>query len=101
MQSELSIPVIWTEDGTPALAGRLDVLRDHLHFEGGVRERRRSVDLPFREIATARMGRATDERVNGRPAIVLALAGGGSVAFAGFGRPGALVEILHQIEERL
>ena len=98
---ELSIPVIWTEDGGPPQAGRLDVHADRLRFDGGFRDARRALDLPFAEIADARIGRANGDRINGRPAVVLGLASGGVVSFVGFDRPGALVEILHRVEQRL
>lgn len=101
MRPELSIPVIWTEDGTSPLAGRLDVFGDHLHFEGGVRELRQARELPYAEIASAQIGRKNGDRIKGRSAIVLALAGGGTLSFVGFHRPAMLVELLHRIEEKL
>lgn len=101
MQPELSIPVVWREDGGSPFPGRLDVHGDHLEFDGGVRDARRARVLRFGEIASARIGRADGDRINGRPAIVLGLADGRRLSFAGFDRPGALAEVLHRVEHRL
>ena len=99
--AELSIPVIWTEDGGSPLAGRLDLHPDRLHFDGGSRDTRRALDLPYTEIASARIGRTRGDRINGRAAMVLALVGGGTLSFVGFDRPGTLVELLHRVEQML
>lgn len=101
MKPELSIPVIWAEDGGSQTAGRLDVHRDRLLFDGGVRGAPLVRDLAYTEIASARMGRENGDRINGRPAIVLALKTGGRLSFVGFDRPGTLAELLQRIEERV
>jgi hypothetical protein len=98
--TELSIPVIWAEDGASPSAGRLDVLADRLHLDGGVRADRRTRELRYDEIVGARMGRDGVDRINGRTAIVLALAGGGTLSFVGFDRPGTLTELLGQLQRR-
>jgi hypothetical protein len=94
---DLSIPVICFEDGGPPLAGRLDVGDDGLHLDGGSRDRRRTRDLGFAEIASVRVGRRNGDRIAGRRAVHLDLVGGSSVSFVGFDRPGAL----HDLAERL
>jgi hypothetical protein len=99
--AELSIPVVWTEDGGPPAAGRLDVHADGLRFHGGVRGAPRGRQVAYSEIVSARIGRDNGDRINGRAAIVLALAGGGTLSFVGFDRPGTLVELLHRVEQRL
>jgi hypothetical protein len=101
MEPELSIPVIWAENGASPLAGRLDVHADRLHLDGGSRAARRTRDVDYDEIVSARIGRATTDRMNGRPAIVLELARGRRLSFVGFDRPGTLVELLHRVEQRV
>ena len=101
MNPELSIPVVWAEnDGTP-LAGRLDVYDDRLHLDGGSRVTHAMRDVRYDEIGSARIGRENGDRINGRSAIVLELAAGGKVSFAGFDRPGTLIELLHRVEDRI
>ena len=98
MASELSIPVIWREHGSPPLAGRLDVDADGLHLDGGSRLDRRTRHLPFAAIASARIGRGDRDRIDGRPAIVLELTTGPPVSLVGFDRPGGALELLHRLE---
>ena len=98
---ELSIPVIWTEDGGAQLAGRLDVFDDRLHLDGGSRERPARRDVRYDEIAAARIGRDTGDRINGRVAVVLELLAGGRYNVVGFDRPGTMLELLQRVEARL
>jgi hypothetical protein len=95
---DLSIPVIWVEDGAEPLPGRLDVSPSGLHLDGGSRESRRTRDLGFIDILSFRIGRSLDERIRGRAAVVLALAGGGSLSFIAFDRPGAVRELAERLE---
>jgi hypothetical protein len=98
MQPELSVPVIWVEDGGPPQAGRLDLYSDRLHLDGGYRENRQTRDVPLADVGAVRMGRAIGERINGRQAIVLALTGGATLSLAAFARPGTLLELAHRLE---
>ena len=101
MQPELSIPVIWTEDGDALLAGRLDVFADRLHLDGGSRESRAQLDIRYDEIASARIARENGDRINGRAAMVLERRAGGTLSVVGFDRPGTLLELLHRVEDRI
>lgn len=101
MTTDLSVPVVWTADGGPALPGRLDVRAQGLHLDGGSRESRRSLDVPFAGIASIRIGRSPGDRVNGRRAVVVELRSGGSVSFVGFDRPGVLHDLVHHVEGRI
>jgi hypothetical protein len=101
MQRELSIPVIWTEDGEAPLAGRLDVYADHLHLDGGSRGTHTLRDVRYDEIASARIGRENGDRINGRAALLLELRAGGLLSFVAFDRPGTLAELLNRIEDRI
>jgi hypothetical protein len=98
---ELSIPVIWVEDGGAPVAGRLDVTSSGLHLDGGSRMMRRIRDLDFGDIASVRIGRRNGERIAGRSAVVLQLIGGTSLSFSGFDRPGAVHELAERLERAL
>jgi len=98
MTAELSIPVIWVENGGPPVAGRLDVRADGLHLDGGSRAARATCDVAFADIVSAHIGRADGERINGRPAVVIDLMAGGSISLVGFDRPGVLAELLGQLQ---
>ena len=97
MEPELSVPVIWTEDGGAPFAGRIDLTALGVHLDGGSRDDRRTVDLPYTEIASVRI----DRNREGRRAVVLALGAGGEISFTAFDRPGSVLELAHRVEERL
>jgi hypothetical protein len=98
MALELSVPVIWVEDGAAPLAGRLDLYGDRIHLDGGSRDDRRRRDVPFAQIASVRLARENGDRIKGRVAIVLSLVGGGLLSFVGLDRPGTQLELLHRLE---
>ena len=100
MEPELSIPVIWAVDGGSPFGGRLDVHADRLRLDGGSRGARETRDLPFAEIVSARIGRGGGDRIKGRPAMVLGLEAGGTISVVEFDRPGALTELLGQLQRR-
>lgn len=101
MQPDLSVPVVWVEDGGTPQAGRLDLFRDRLHLDGGSRDEPRTRDIPLADVGSVRMGRTNGDRINGRQAIVLALTGGATLSLAAFARPGTLLELGHQLEALL
>ena len=97
MPGVLSLPVVWSEDGGPVAPGRLDLSAVRLHLDGGYRDDRRTCEFALSEIAAVRIGRSGGERINGRQALMVELADGRTVSFAGVDRPGAL----HELAERL
>jgi hypothetical protein len=98
MQPELSLPVIWVEDGEKPQAGRLDLFADRLHLDGGFRETRRTRDMPLGDLTSVRIGRSDGERINGRQALVLAFVSGATLSLAAFAAPGTLLELAHRLE---
>jgi hypothetical protein len=101
MERDLSIPVIWRDEGGARHAGRLDLRRDGLSLEGGSRDEPRRLEIPYAAIETARIGRSNGDRLDGRAAVVLRLATGGTVWLAGFGGAGTTIELLHRLESLL
>ena len=64
--------VIWQENGFPPYAGKLVVGRRRLSLEGSATGARQSLHrLLYDEIARVRMGRAPEERLEGRSTVVL------------------------------
>jgi hypothetical protein len=95
---ELSLPVIWVENGGTLLAGRLDVTEDGLRLDGGSRHARRTLDVPFDEVASFRIGRGDGDRIGGRRCLIVELVHGARVSVAAFDRPGAEAELLERLE---
>jgi hypothetical protein len=98
MAPELSIPVLWAEDGAPHVAGRLDLYPDRLHLEGGTREDHRTKEIGGDEIAAVRIGRTDDERIGGRAVLVVELRDHSTVSFTGFQTVGTLHELAERLE---
>jgi hypothetical protein len=98
MAPALSIPVLWAVDGGPRVAGRLDLYADRVHLDGGPRDDRRTMEIGGGEIASVRIGRTDDERIDGRVAIVVELRDGGVVSFTGFQTLGTLHELAERLE---
>jgi hypothetical protein len=101
MEAELSVPVIWVENGGAPRAGRADLTAVGVHLDGGSRAERRTLDLAYAEIEAVRIGRDGSDRIDGRRAVVLTLRSGREVSFVAFDRPGAVLELAHRLEERI
>lgn len=98
MRPELSLPVIWTDNGNAPLTGRLELAGTRLQLVGGSRDEDRSRGLEVADIASTRLGRSADERIRGRLTLVLELRDGGTIRLAGFERPGALRELADRLQ---
>src|ERR1700687_5408825 len=92
MRPEVSLPIVWTENGSAARPGRLELAGTRLRLLGGSRDAEETRELELREIAATRLGRTPEERIGGRLTLVVELRGGGSIRIAGFERPGAMRE---------
>ncbi len=101
-----SYPIAWWEAGGPTYVGRLDVNPGHLQLEGRTRDGAATDELwlSYDELVSARVARTPGERVDGRPALVLARTTGRAVhlvSLAGLGTLHELVETFgHEIAER-
>jgi hypothetical protein len=101
MRAELSLPVVWTEDGTTLLPGRLELEGRKLRLVGGSHGTERSRELDLSDIASTRLGRSADERIGGRLTLVVELRTGGSLRIAGFERPGAMRDLADRLHADL
>lgn len=93
--------MVWTEDGSAAYAGRLELAGPHLSLIGGSRDAEHVRELELREIAGTRLGRSPQERIGGRLTLVVELLDGGSIRIAGFERPGAMRELADHLQSAL
>ena len=98
MTPELSLPVLWSVDRGPHVAGRLDLYGDRLHLDGGSRDDRRTLDVVGGEIAAVRIAREGGERIGGRAVLLVELRGGSVVSVAGLQTLGTLHELAERIE---
>jgi hypothetical protein len=81
--------VTWQDKKGSVHAGKLELGPDALTLEGNsVRK-----TLRYDELAEVHVGRGTDERLQGRPALVLRRGASETLYVSSVGSPGAVVEI--------
>jgi hypothetical protein len=77
-------------------AGALVVDEDRLLLEGRSAEGRVELSVPYADLTEVRIGRSADERLNGRPALLLEREGGQPVQIEPFG-----AGLLHELADLL
>lgn len=94
--------VIWQEPGFPPYAGKLVVGRRRLSLEGSASGARQSLRrLLYEEIERVRMGRAPEERLDGRHTVVLERRQGAPLRIATVHGVGATNEVAEKIAARI
>src|SRR5438034_8465818 len=88
-----SYAVVWRENGGTTQPGKLELETHGLRLEGGGEIR----ELSFADLAEMRIGRLADERLAGRPALVVERRDGDSIQIATVGEVGALFELAERI----
>jgi hypothetical protein len=91
----MSYAVLWSTNGGAACPGKLELRRGCLLFEGAAASK--ASELPLDEIAAARVGRSTLERLCGRPVLVLERTENDAVRIAPIGGVGVLHELLELV----
>jgi superfamily II helicase len=84
--------VLWSEAAGPVRAGKLELGEDAIRLEGAAAR-----TIPYNEIAGLRVARGLAERIQGRPSLVIDLAGGGKLRIGSLAGPGTL----HELAEKL
>lgn len=85
--------VSWQEPDGSFGSGRLELGTDALLLDGrnGSASVRRA--FPYGQISGFRVARAIDERLHGRPTLIVDVEGAGSLRIAGVGQPGIVAEL--------
>jgi hypothetical protein len=96
---DLSLPVMWSEQGDQARPGRLDLSASSLHFSGGSRDGAYDRRFEMTEIARAYIGRTALKRIGDRATLVLELHDGRTLRIAGVERPGAVRELAERLQQ--
>ena len=89
---ERSYAVAWQNGDGRSHAGRLDLGPSALRLEGG-----ESVELPYADLDELCITRQPDERISGRPTLVVRLRDGRAVHIVSIGEPGALPELVERL----
>jgi hypothetical protein len=93
-----SYAVLWSEPRREVEAGKLELESGGLRFEGSRSRRRAHVHrLRYGEIEAVRIGRGAQERLSGRPSVVLDLAVGGPLRIGVVDGPGIRGELADEL----
>jgi hypothetical protein len=95
----MSYVVVWSENGGPLHAGRLDFARSSVRLDGSTQEVRRSCEeLSYDELGDVRVEQRRDARLGGRPTLVLERRNGSRLRVASVEGGGALHELGHRLQ---
>lgn len=87
-----SYAVLWSEPRHRVEPGRLELAPGELRFEGAHVHR-----LGYGEIERVRIGRLAQDRLSGRPSVVLDLAAGGTLRIGLVDGPGLRAELADEL----
>ena len=88
-----SYAIVWREDDHPSHPGKLELRARGLRLEGNGE----SWELPFDDIASLRIGRGPEDRLVGRPALVVERRNGRALRIATMAEVGTFAELVEQI----
>jgi hypothetical protein len=89
--------VSWQEPNGSSGSGRLELGADALLLHG--RNGHAGIDraFPYRNMSSLRIGRGSDDRLQGRPTLIVDLAGGGALKIASVAQSGIVSELASRI----
>jgi hypothetical protein len=85
--------VVWREGPGPLATGKLELLSHGLRLDG----LERSYELAYEDLSAVRVGRTTNERIDGRPSVVLERLHGDPVTIATVAQPSLVGEIAERL----
>lgn len=97
----MSYAVLWSENGDPPYAGKLQLVPGRLALEGTAGGVDRRTVLGLAEIVAVRVGRGPAERLEGRPVLVLERPQAEDIRIAPLGGAGVLHELVDLIDVQL
>jgi hypothetical protein len=89
--------VVWREGHGPLGRGKLELLPGSVRLEGMSGSEPASLEIPYLELSGIRIGRSTDERIDGRVSLVLVPHVGAEVTIASVVQAGVLREIADRL----
>jgi hypothetical protein len=92
-----SYGVVWREGEHPLARGKLELLPRALHLDGMTGSEPTTREIPYGNLAEIRIGRTPEERIDGRPSLLLAPRTGDTLSIASVAQAGALAEIAERL----
>lgn len=92
-----SYGVVWREGADPLARGKLELLALALRLDGLVGPVPVTREIPYDELAAVRVGRASADRLDGHPTLVLEPRSGNAISLAAVAQPGAVAELAERL----
>lgn len=93
-----SYAVTWREPRGPVFAGKLELGPAQLRLEGASPHGRRSTQsLRYDDLVSVRVARGSDDRVDGRPVVLVERRNGGPLRIASVGGVGLIAEVASRL----
>jgi hypothetical protein len=92
-----SYGVVWREGAKPLARGKLELLARAVRLEGMTGSEPTTREIAYDFLSEVRIGRSPDERIDGRPSLVLAPRSGEPLAIASVAQSGIVAEIAERL----
>jgi hypothetical protein len=92
-----SYGVVWREGEQPLARGKLELLPCALRLDGMTGSEPTTREISYCDLSQIRIGRTPEERIDGRPSLLLAPRTGVSLSIASVAQAGALAEIAERL----
>jgi hypothetical protein len=92
-----SYGVVWREGAHPLARGKLELLPRTMRLDGMIGAEPTTREIAYDYLSEIRIGRSSEERIDGRPSLVLAPLGGDPLSIASVAQTGALAEIAERL----
>lgn len=93
----VSYAITWQEAAAEPRSGRLELKPLGLGFEGPNGNGSANVEIPYGDLSAVRIARALDDRLSGRPTLILERRTGGPIRIASVAQPGIISELAEQL----
>jgi hypothetical protein len=94
-----SYAVVWRERGRAPATGKLELLPRAVRLEGMAESRPTLREIAYDSLKSVRVGRSTEDRIDGRPSLVLERRSGEPVAITSVAQPGIVAELAERLAE--
>jgi hypothetical protein len=92
-----SYGVVWREGERPLARGKLELLPRAIRLEGLTGSEPTTREIAYDYLSEIRIGRSTEERIDGQPSLILAPRTGDKFSIASVARSGVVAEIAEQL----
>jgi hypothetical protein len=92
-----SYGVVWRDGHKPLARGKLELLPRAIRLEGMAGSEPASREIAYDNLSEIRIGRLADERIDGRPSLMLEPRSGDSIAIASVAQAGVIAEIAERL----